>query len=133
MYLKGLYWYNLIYVANFSICKMSILFFLRRIFAVTPQRRHILTGLMWFIIIWTVAFELAFVFQCTPIHRYWRFLLHPEEGTCVDLTAIWSAYAATNVLTDVVLYVYPICLSWNLQVSRSQRFGLIGIFMAGAV
>ena len=37
-YLRGLYSFNLIYVANFSICKVSILLFYLRVFSTIRKR-----------------------------------------------------------------------------------------------
>ena len=132
-YLKGLYAFNLVYVISFGLCKASILLFYLRVFATTRKRYYTIMTLMAFLAAWIFAFFFAFIFQCSPVEHFWTKLLKPKGGTCVDLIALYAAHAATNVVTDLMIYIYPIFLVWSLKVSTSQKVALTGIFLAGAV
>ena len=59
--------------------------------------------------------------------------MHPTEGKYLNLFALYGSLAAVNVLADLMIYIYPIYLLWNLQISKSEKAGLIGIFVTGAV
>ena len=133
-YLRGLYSFELIYLADFGFCKVSILLFYLRVFATTRKRTRFIWSIMAFTILYTITFMLAYTFQCQPIHYFWTRIYYPKGGHCVNATKLYSARAVVNVFSDLLIYIYPMFLVWKLQqVSLSQKLGLIGMFLAGGV
>lgn len=109
-------------------CQVSILLFYRRLFP--TQRIHQITmGLFIFLGVWYTAFQLAAIFQCTPVNYYWNRTI---PGHCVNYIDLYIALAATNTLTDITLLVLPMPTVWGLKVSRSRKLALSGVFLLGA-
>ncbi|MDI1484990.1 MAG: hypothetical protein OHK93_000124 [Ramalina farinacea] len=132
-YLQSLYAFELFYLADFGFCKVSILLFYQRVFAHTALRRTWIWSLLAFIVVWTFVFEAAFVVQCLPIHYFWTKIEDPAGGTCVNLQILYAIHATINVLTDLIIYVYPMPIVWKLNVSRMQKVGLLTCFAAGGL
>ena len=132
---KSLYAFELFYIADFGLCKVSILFFYQRVFSVTQRRRNLVWGLMGFMILFTVVFELIFVFQCMPLHYFWTRLKDPKglQGKCMNPLILYGVYTAINIITDVLIWLYPLPIVWKLQVSNSKKAGLALVFVAGAL
>lgn len=72
---------------------------------------------------------LSGIFQCSPIARAWNPLI---EGTCLNLRAVFIGNAVPNIVTDILILTMPIYHVWKLQMRKSQRLALTGIFMLGA-
>ena len=57
-----------------------------------------------FLVIWYLAFQLTAIFQCFPIQNYW---LHGPGGYCIHFIPFYTALAATNVVTDIIILILP--------------------------
>ncbi|KAF1811827.1 hypothetical protein P152DRAFT_52543 [Eremomyces bilateralis CBS 781.70] len=49
-----------------------------------------------------------------------------------QLASLWYSYAV-DVITDIMVMLLPIGLIWNIQISRSQKISLVGIFSLGII
>ncbi|KUI67161.1 hypothetical protein VM1G_02887 [Cytospora mali] len=124
---QGMYASEVIYVPALMTTKISILLLYRRIF---PSHRFN-------IVLWCVGgFVLAFaitatflqVFQCTPVEAIWYTNL---DRRCVDISADYIAMGTINIITDVVILCLPIPQLLRLQMSRTQKAQLMGMFLLG--
>jgi len=86
---------------------------------------------------WTVLFFvtgylscniITLIFGCTPITKYWK---SDEPGHCIDLVKADHAYGSMNVVSDVLLFILPLPMVWQLQLSRKEKLGLCLVFMSG--
>lgn len=120
---------EVIYVPALMTTKFSILFLYRRIF--TSHRFHI--------VLWCVgAFVLAFaitavflqIFQCVPVEAIWYTNL---ERRCVNISADYIAMGTINIVTDVVILCLPMPQLWRLQMSRTHKMQLMGMFLLGSL
>ena len=127
--LREVYWFELIYIIAVGLIKFSILFFYRRIF---PQRN--VKILLWtvgaVVLCWQIALGFTFIFQCNPVHKAWAFYV---PGTCLPILKLFLANAIPNIVTDFVIIAIPLPLILNLQISRSQKIALCGIFLTGGL
>ena len=78
----------------------------------------------------SVAFSIANVFPCNPIHKLWD---RKTPGKCFNLGASWFAYAAFNALCDIVIILLPIYPVWQLQIKWTQKAAIAGVFLTGAL
>ncbi|KAM0331412.1 hypothetical protein ACHAQA_003085 [Verticillium albo-atrum] len=69
------------------------------------------------------------IFVCWPITAYWR----GETDKCLDQSAIITADAIISVLSDLVILLLPLPLTWSLQLPRKRRLRVIGMLCAGGV
>ena len=59
------------------------------------------------IIIWTIAFFLAYLLQCLPISESWN-SLHPAPGHCIDGSMMYQAEAWSDIFTDLMILSMPL-------------------------
>ena len=111
--------------------KIALLSILTRIFA--PYR-----GKVWFIYIFLgclcVYYSIALIVKirmCNPIPMYW---LGPiEGGSCLDQTAAFIADSVISVVSDLIILILPLPLTWSLQMSRNRKLRVIGLLGAGGL
>ena len=82
----------------------------------------------------TVAAWLALVpvifFQCMPISVHIGF--GDPGARCIDQEKFYQFMSFPNIVTDVVMLFVPIPTIMRLQVSSTQRIGLIMSFLLGS-
>ena len=72
---------------------------------------------------------IADCFICQPIRYRWApSVVH---GSCGDQKSLDMYIAILNLLQDIIVVVLPIPILWRLQMARSKKMGLIGIFGVG--
>lgn len=111
--------------------KIALLAILTRIFA--PYR-----GKVWFIYIFLgclccyyIAALIVKIRICGPIPRYW--LGEQVPGTCLDQTAALIADSVISVVSDLIILILPLPLTWSLQMSRNRKLRVIGLLGAGGL
>lgn len=70
------------------------------------------------------------VFDCRPIEGFWKLNI---PSVCVPSLPMWYVNAAGNIATDVIIFALPIPVVWKLQMPRTQRLSLVGVFCLGFV
>lgn len=128
--MQTLFAYILIYVTTVPLIKLSILLFYRRIFGMTWM-----IGLCMFLTAgYFIACNVAFLVCCRPVSYYWSKYIDPAGGKCVfPLYPFYLGNAAANVITDVLILLLPIPLTWKLQMRTSQKILIVGIFLLGGL
>ncbi|KOS42477.1 hypothetical protein ACN38_g6635 [Penicillium nordicum] len=125
------------YIATILYCpmalfvKIALLAILTRIFA--PYR-----GKVWFIYIFLgclccyyITALIVKIRICGPIPRYW--LGEQVPGTCLDQTAALIADSVISVVSDLIILILPLPLTWSLQMSRNRKLRVIGLLGAGGL
>jgi hypothetical protein len=128
--MRILFAYVLVYVVTVPLIKLSILLFYRRIFGMTYS--------MWFCVFLTAGYfvscMVAFLVCCRPVSYYWTQYADPSGGVCVfNLYPFYIGNAAANVVTDGIILLVPIPLVWKLQMRKTQKVMLSGIFLLGGL
>ncbi|KIW00352.1 uncharacterized protein PV09_08064 [Verruconis gallopava] len=82
------------------------------------------------ILFWLGSF-LATVFECVPLAAIWDWTI--TEGWCIDVVLFYHANASIMIAMDCVLYLIPILFTWNLQLSRQKRVGIVVLFGLGFI
>ncbi|KAF2819317.1 hypothetical protein CC86DRAFT_431887 [Ophiobolus disseminans] len=130
-------WVNMLvyFVANWAV-KMSILALYYRI----GSRKQGLPRIMQARAVWvttglitalTVATFLTQLFACTPMSRVWD--VEKRLGGCINSAAFMQASAAFNVVTDVILLIFPLPLLPLLKFNKKQRTALAMILSIGLI
>lgn len=113
--------------------KIALLSILTRIFA--PYR-----GKVWFIYIflgclcayYTVALIVK-IRMCNPIPFYWLGKELRGGGSCLDQAAALIADSVISVVSDIIILILPLPLTWSLQMSRNKKFRVMGLLGAGGL
>lgn len=128
-YLIILYILQLFWNTTLPAIKVSILLFYRRLF---PVRRLLIASSVIGAIVtaWYIAIQITAIFQCLPIHYYWR---RVGQGHCIQTTNFYIILASLNLATDVAVLILPIPFIWHLQVRKSKKLSLSVIFLLGSL
>ncbi|KAK6542031.1 hypothetical protein TWF694_007802 [Orbilia ellipsospora] len=125
------YWfaYQIIYPLVLLFIKLSILSFYR---GISPQTwyRNTVYGVGFFAVAWSIAFILAYIFECPNPSTAWS-LTFPKG--CVNLPALYYSTASINIASDLIILLLPIPVLHQLQIDRRRKFALIAIFSVGGV
>lgn len=70
------------------------------------------------------------VFQCDLTSLYWD---RTSYGLCINLTGFLISTSVLNLCTDVSILILPISVVWKLQIKKSQKIAISGIFLLGGL
>lgn len=70
-------------------------------------------------------------FLCNPPRKAFNFKV--EGGSCTDAAILYMATAVSNIVTDVILFVLPIPMVYNLHMPKIQKLGAIIVFAIGSL
>ncbi|KAH8708581.1 hypothetical protein GQ44DRAFT_627624 [Phaeosphaeriaceae sp. PMI808] len=117
-----------IYSLALTITKISILIQYFRIFPVRRFRKacYFLLGVVVTSGAWAVFSN---VLLCNPIAFFWDKSI--KDGNCMDRMVIWFSNAGLNIAQDLVILLLPMPLIQTLQISQSQKRGLVFMFALG--
>jgi hypothetical protein len=116
-----------------GLIKLSVVFLYRRIFSISRTFNIYSTFLIALIIIWTLSFLGANIFQCGT---------HPAAAWtsaktimkyCDDTSGATAALALSDLIMDVMIVAAPMPIVWGLKMNVRQRVQVLGIFGLGFV
>jgi isoprenylcysteine carboxyl methyltransferase (ICMT) family protein YpbQ len=85
-------------------------------------------------ILWLIAVEVVTFLQCQPLQAFWTISMQLLPTTkCIDTILFFVANSISNCIIDFLVIVLPIPEILKLQVSRSKKWGLCGIFLLGGM
>lgn len=101
---------------------------------------HLSPQKWWRIAVWTSIgivtlyasiISLIMFFHCQPISKAFDFKI--QGGSCIDAGALYVATAVSNIVTDIILFVLPIPMIYQLRLGWVQKMGAIIIFGIGSM
>lgn len=127
-YLRTFYTSIVFYNATLLAIKVTFLLQFYRVFSTRKMRRIILAvGLV--VVGWGISQVLVEMFICTPIEKFW--MGDAVDGRCIPNYPQWYINAGGNIMTDIAVFLIPLPTIWKLNLQRSQRIILLGIFCLG--
>ena len=106
--------------AGFQWClKMCLITFYLRMTARVNYLRRSGMFLHWFIVLTFVGVFLSIMLECRPLSLFWH-IDHVNPPKCQKGTANLLTMAATNIVTDILLIVFPIPLLWRMNLSKTK-------------
>ncbi|MCJ1312463.1 hypothetical protein MMC25_006137 [Agyrium rufum] len=129
------YEFQVIQILQLGLVKLSVLFFYRRIFCHNNSAKgfnRITWGVIAIIVLWTIAFFFAFLFDCgTHVDAQWTMLGNLIQY-CDSLNSE-TAFAVSDMICDFIILVLPLPKIWSLQMPTSRRLAVTAVFLVGAV
>ncbi|TDZ13380.1 Satratoxin biosynthesis SC1 cluster protein 4 [Colletotrichum spinosum] len=110
--------------------KLSLLTFYLHL---SPQRWYrisVWTGIV-VVFLYTGVITLLMFFHCNPVRKAFDFTI--TTGTCLDAGILYIATAVSNIVTDVILFILPMPMVFNLRMRLAQKIGAMCIFAIGSV
>ena len=128
---------------TFTLIKLSLLFFYRRLFLVNQKWLRIVWWInLLYILIWVFGATGFYLFQCWPVEWYWiryyaRYHIVPPGGMLGQCNATTVQHVALppifGLVSDIGILLLPIAPILHLQISRIKRLGVAAIFSVGLV
>ena len=85
------------------------------------------------LVLWSLSFFLATAFECgTRIYEQWNTYV-TATTMCIKLGDFQTAFAVSDVITDIITLLIPIPMVWSLQMSVRKRLAVVGVFMIGTL
>ncbi|RAL66440.1 hypothetical protein DID88_006131 [Monilinia fructigena] len=123
---------ELLYFAQVSFVKISILFFFLRLF---PDRkiRWTIWGTIIMNVIILIVFEFLAAFQCRPISFYWKGWDEEHSGTCLDINALAFTSAGVSIVMDIWILTLPLTQLYDLNLHWKKKIGVGAMLCIGIV
>lgn len=80
--------------------------------------------------LYTIIITFLMFFNCNPPQKQFDFSV--VGGSCIDAAILYMATAVSNIVTDVILFILPIPMVYQLHMPRFQKFGAIIVFGIGS-
>ncbi|CAI6338558.1 unnamed protein product [Periconia digitata] len=128
--LKFFYVLAVLYSPHIAFIKMSLLFFYLRLFVDTIVQRILWASII-FTGLWGTVYSLVFVFQCRPVHYFWKQWDGSHQGTCLNFSAIIDSQAAINIALDFWILGIALWQLRGLQATWQKKTGIGFMFMVG--
>lgn len=107
--------------------KVSVILLYRRIFR-TPIFQRICLVYIGVVIVWTISFFFACLFQCYPVTPF-------VEGfygnKCTQVLVLYNALGGSDVALDVLIIILPIQPVLSVKMGLRQRLAVLGMFLLG--
>lgn len=108
--------------------RLAVLLMYLRIFGSSKPFKFATWAVLVFVTCYLSSNIITLLFGCTPMAKYWK----PDEpGHCIDLVKADHAYGSMNVVSDVLMFLLPLPMVWQLRLSRREKLGLVLVFMGG--
>lgn len=133
-YLKLLYAGEISYGAGIVLAKLSILVFYRRVFPMAHVS-HAWRTCWWVLFVFSslmIVMTIPGIFQCRPIAFFWDRAI-PGGQCSVQGVPFFISTSIINILSDFLILVLPLPALVKLQIGKSKKIGLIGLFLLGGL
>ncbi|OQE29764.1 hypothetical protein PENSTE_c002G07327 [Penicillium steckii] len=127
--LKIFYVATMLYVPMVLCVKTSLIYTLIRLWSPYRAKVIALYAFLAIIITYYIVILLVKIFTCIPIHLFWE--VDHSSGSCLNRSAIILADSIISVTTDLAILIFPVVLTWGLQMSVSKKLHIILILGAG--
>ncbi|KAL5339942.1 hypothetical protein BJX70DRAFT_362329 [Aspergillus crustosus] len=130
LFRKFCYVATVLYCPMALIVKITLLSMLIRIFAPYKNKVRFIYGFLACLAIYYIIAEIVKIRMCDPVPAYWT--LDPT-ASCLDQRAALIADSVISVVSDILILVLPLPLTWSLQMSRNRKLRVIGLLSAGGL
>ncbi|KAJ9256926.1 hypothetical protein DTO212C5_8941 [Paecilomyces variotii] len=123
LYSKYNYAAQILFTIALCFAKLSVLLFISRLTPSIEMKRvsRVAAGI---VTAWGMSFATALALQCKgPAH--WDF---SQEENCVDRSSLYCLFGTLDIITEVAIMSLPAFIVWNVQITRRQRWTVIGVF-----
>lgn len=120
---------TVVYCPMALIVKIALLSILIRIFSPYKTKVMLIYVFLGLLCIYYIIAEVIKIRMCDPIPAYWL----GDVAKCFDQQAALIADSVISVVSDFIILVMPLPLTWSLQMSRNKKLRIMGILSAGGL
>jgi hypothetical protein len=129
-YKRSFYASIILYTTALLAVKTTLLTQYYRLFSVQSMRSLYLTAFV-LVVTWSVSQVFLAAFACMPVSAFWD--TTASGAKCLPTLPLLYSNAAGNIATEVAVLALPLPVLGSLNLPRSQRMMLIGVFSLGFV
>ncbi|KAF5628715.1 hypothetical protein F25303_10348 [Fusarium sp. NRRL 25303] len=109
----------------------TILLLMARVFAVEPRVAKGIRILIWALLVAYIPIQILRIVNCYPIRTYWD----PDvrNARCLNQRKIFFSDLSLSIVTDLVILLIPIPLTWKLRMSIGKRIKIVLLLGAGGI
>jgi hypothetical protein len=109
--------------------KLSLLSLIARVFAPYREKVQGIYALGVILIIYYITSWILKIRICAPISAYW----HLEFDKCLNQSAIILGDSIVSTVTDAIILVLPLPLTWSLQIPNDRKLRVGGMLAVGGL
>lgn len=80
-----------------------------------------------------LSFLITSALQCHVRNWSLKYLDWSHRKHCIQAEISWSGYAISDVVTDLILLLFPVPLVWKLQLTLSKKISVLVVFLLGSL
>lgn len=119
---------SVLYSACITLAKVSVCMTYLQLFPSRTNRIFCWT-MITYQTLWGVITILLSTLQCIPLESLWDPLVSPKM--CLDSQKLIIASGVLNVISDFIIFLWPVMPLWQVQLPIGQRLHLIAVFAFG--
>jgi len=81
--------------------------------------------------LWGIITTVLYMLQCMPVRAIWDATIFHKK--CLDGHTLLTAIGALNVVSDFLIFLWPVKPLWQIKLPLSQRIHLISVFSLGVL
>ncbi|CAO2647549.1 Nn.00g084710.m01.CDS01 [Neocucurbitaria sp. VM-36] len=128
--LKYFYFLEILYFTQLLLQKLSVIFFFVRVFP-GPGVQCLLRVTVAFVTLWGIAFVIAAIFPCRPIHYFWTRWDGLHYGWCLNINALAASNAGISIVLDFWMLGIPLWQLRSLKLHWKKKISVALMFCVG--
>ncbi|KAK6840580.1 hypothetical protein PG995_016334 [Apiospora arundinis] len=128
--LKWLYASSIVWIPAAFFTKASLLLLTARLFSIYRRTSRYIRLYVWFLLLAYTPVQFVKIFICWPIARYWNPTI---PGRCLDQPKVFLTDTALAFVTDFIILVIPIPLTWKLNMPLRKKMKVAAMLGAGGI
>ncbi|KAL5400701.1 hypothetical protein PMIN03_012149 [Paraphaeosphaeria minitans] len=128
-YFQAAYAATIFYAPMTLFIKLSLLPLIARIFAPYKKRVQGIYALGGLLVIYYLTSLILKVRICWPISAYWK----GQAEKCLNQSAVITADSIISTVTDAIILLLPLPLTWSLQLPRTKKLRVSGMLAVGGL
>lgn len=128
---QWLYITSVLYCPAAYFIKATLLLLTARVFAAYERAAK---AIKWFVVVLAIAYipiQFIKMFVCVPIESFWNHSIKPTR--CLSQAKAFIFDLSLAILTDAIILIIPIALTWRLTMPLAQRLKIAAMLSAGGV
>ncbi|GKU04339.1 unnamed protein product [Fusarium langsethiae] len=130
-WLKWFYASTVVYIPASFFTKATILLLMARVFAVEPRVSKGIRIFTWALLVAYVPIQILRIVNCYPIRTYWDPKV--RNAHCLNQRKIFFSDLSLSIVTDLLILLVPIPLTWRLNLSVGKRIKIVLLLGAGGI
>ena len=112
------------------LCKIALLSILTRIFTPFKSKVIFIYSFLGCLCVYYVIALVIKIRMCDPVPGYWDLSI---DAQCLDQRAALVADSVISVVSDLIILILPLPMTWSLQMSRNKKLRVTGMLSAGGL